>query len=115
MLLAYAGYPDKRKIRMVKRVRKGYMHKFVTSLNAIYIFKNIFKKKRYQGKNGSGISFKDYLDFFHFLNSLNDVDTAVIFIVLSKKHESLIVDLLVLISVSYLESVSIKLGRDRNP
>lgn len=24
MLLAYAGYPDKRKIRMIKRVRKGY-------------------------------------------------------------------------------------------
>ena len=47
MLLAYsAGYPGKRKIRMIKRVRKGYMHKFVTSLNAIYIFKNIFKKKK---------------------------------------------------------------------
>ena len=83
---------------MIKRVRKGYMHKFVTSLNAIYIFKNIFKKKRYQGKNGSGISFKDYLDFFHFLNSLNDVDTAVIFIVLSKKHESLIPRIFFLLS-----------------
>ena len=93
MLLAYsAGYPGKRKIRMIKRVRKGYMHKFVTSLNAI------FKKKRYQGKNGSGISFKDYLDFFHFLNSLNDVDTAVIFIVLSKKHESLIPRIFFLLS-----------------
>ncbi|KAI9553979.1 hypothetical protein GHT06_019250 [Daphnia sinensis] len=56
MLLAYAGYPDKRKIRMIKRVRKGY-----------------------QGEKSIGISLKDYLDFFHFLNSINDVDTALTF------------------------------------
>jgi hypothetical protein len=39
----------------------------------------IFLRFRYQGEKSIGISLKDYLDFFHFLNSINDVDTAVSF------------------------------------
>lgn len=30
-------------------------------------------------EHGKGISRQDYLDFFHFLNNINDVDTALTF------------------------------------
>nr|CAD7443436.1 unnamed protein product [Timema bartmani] len=55
LLLAYAGYPQKKKARMLKRVKK--------------MFKD----------NAQGISRDDYLKFFHFLNNINDVDTALTF------------------------------------
>jgi len=55
LLLAYAGYPAKKKAKMMKRVRKEYQD------------------------NSVGISQSDYLDFFHFLNNINDVDTALTF------------------------------------
>lgn len=55
LLLAYAGLPVKRKIKMLKRVKKA--------------FKDSHK----------GISRDDYLKFFHFLNNINDVDTALTF------------------------------------
>ncbi|XP_037958196.1 calcium uptake protein 1 homolog, mitochondrial isoform X2 [Teleopsis dalmanni] len=55
LMLAYAGYPLKKKHRKVKRVKRH--------------FKN----------NSTGISKADYLDFFHFLNNINDVDTALTF------------------------------------
>lgn len=55
LLLAYAGYPAKKKSKMMKRVRKEYQD------------------------NSKGISQKDYLDFFNFLNNINDVDTALTF------------------------------------
>lgn len=55
LLLAYAGYPAKKKSKMMKRVRKEYQDKSI------------------------GISQKDYLDFFNFLNNINDVDTALTF------------------------------------
>ncbi|XP_059469930.1 calcium uptake protein 1 homolog, mitochondrial-like isoform X2 [Neocloeon triangulifer] len=55
LLLAYAGYPQKKKTRMIKRV-----------------------KKRFRDSN-VGISKEDYLKFFHFLNNINDVDTALTF------------------------------------
>ncbi|KAJ3657016.1 hypothetical protein Zmor_016051 [Zophobas morio] len=53
LLLAYAGYPQKKKARMLKRVKKT--------------------------DHGQGISKEDYLNFFHFLNNINDVDTALTF------------------------------------
>ncbi|KAK2585709.1 hypothetical protein KPH14_010322 [Odynerus spinipes] len=55
LLLAYAGYSDKKKAKMLKRVKKA--------------FKN----------NPQGISKEEYLKFFHFLNNINDVDTALTF------------------------------------
>lgn len=55
LLLAYAGYPEKKKIRMLKRVKKMFRD------------------------HGQGISKQDYLNFFHFLNNINDVDTALTF------------------------------------
>ncbi|CAH0557918.1 unnamed protein product [Brassicogethes aeneus] len=55
LLLAYAGYPQKKKIRMLKRVKKTFRD------------------------HGKGISREDYLNFFHFLNNINDVDTALTF------------------------------------
>lgn len=55
LLLAYAGYPPKKKARMLKRVKK--------------MFKD----------NAKGISRDDYLKFYHFLNNINDVDTALTF------------------------------------
>ncbi|XP_019874457.1 calcium uptake protein 1 homolog, mitochondrial isoform X1 [Aethina tumida] len=55
LLLAYAGYPQKKKARMLKRVKKTFRD------------------------HGKGISKEDYLNFFHFLNNINDVDTALTF------------------------------------
>ncbi|GLV41367.1 Mitochondrial calcium uptake 1 [Carabus blaptoides fortunei] len=55
LLLAYAGYPQKKKARMLKRVKKAFRD------------------------HGKGISREDYLNFFHFLNNINDVDTALTF------------------------------------
>jgi calcium uptake protein 1, mitochondrial len=55
LLLAYAGYNQKKKIKKIKRVKKRFRD------------------------HGIGISKDDYLDFFHFLNNINDVDTALTF------------------------------------
>ncbi|XP_030383940.1 calcium uptake protein 1 homolog, mitochondrial isoform X2 [Scaptodrosophila lebanonensis] len=55
LLLAYAGYPLKKKQKKLKRVKRRFRD------------------------HGIGISKQDYLDFFHFLNNINDVDTALTF------------------------------------
>ncbi|XP_037024825.1 calcium uptake protein 1 homolog, mitochondrial isoform X2 [Bradysia coprophila] len=55
LMLAYAGYPEKKKAKKLKRVKKHFK------------------------ETGTGISNKEYLDFFHFLNNINDVDTALTF------------------------------------
>jgi len=55
LLLAYSGFPEKKKARMLKRVKKAFRD------------------------HGQGISREDYLNFFHFLNNINDVDTALTF------------------------------------
>ncbi|XP_028895917.2 calcium uptake protein 1 homolog, mitochondrial isoform X3 [Zeugodacus cucurbitae] len=55
LLVAYAGYSHKKKARKLKRVKRKFKD------------------------NQLGISRKDYLDFFHFLNNINDVDTALTF------------------------------------
>lgn len=55
LLLAYAGYSEKKKTKKMKRVKKRFRD------------------------HGRGISLKEYLDFFHFLNNINDVDTALTF------------------------------------
>nr|XP_018900961.1 PREDICTED: calcium uptake protein 1 homolog, mitochondrial isoform X2 [Bemisia tabaci] len=55
LLLAYAGYAPKKKSRMLKRVKKQFK------------------------ETAKGISKEDYLKFFHFLNNINDVDTALTF------------------------------------
>ncbi|GLH08402.1 Calcium uptake protein 1 homolog, mitochondrial [Gryllus bimaculatus] len=55
LLLAYAGYPQKKKTKMLRRVKKKFK------------------------ENARGISREDYLKFFHFLNNINDVDTALTF------------------------------------
>ena len=55
LLLAYSGFPEKKKARMLKRVKKAFRD------------------------HGQGISKEDYLNFYHFLNNINDVDTALTF------------------------------------
>ncbi|XP_046960329.1 calcium uptake protein 1 homolog, mitochondrial-like isoform X1 [Vanessa cardui] len=55
LLLAYAGYPAKKKARMLKRVKKMFRD------------------------HGVGVTREDYLQFFHLLNNINDVDTALTF------------------------------------
>lgn len=55
LMLAYAGYSDKKKSKKLKRVKKRFRD------------------------HGHGITLKEYLDFFHFLNNINDVDTALTF------------------------------------
>ncbi|KAI4503461.1 hypothetical protein M0802_001683 [Mischocyttarus mexicanus] len=55
LLLAYAGYSDKKRAKMLKRVKKTFK------------------------ENPVGINKEEYLKFFHFLNNINDVDTALTF------------------------------------
>lgn len=55
LLLVFAGYPQKKKAKTMKRVKKRFR------------------------ELGKGISKEDYLNFFHFLNNINDVDTALTF------------------------------------
>lgn len=55
LLLTYAGLSDKKQLKMLKRVKKKYK------------------------VDGQGITQDDYLQFFHFLNNINDVDTALTF------------------------------------
>ncbi|GAB0099761.1 Calcium uptake protein 1 homolog, mitochondrial [Sergentomyia squamirostris] len=55
LLLAYAGYTQKKKAKKMKLVKKRYKEESL------------------------GITKDDYLDFFHFLNNINDVDTALTF------------------------------------
>lgn len=55
LMIAYAGYSQKKKQKKVKRVKRRFRD------------------------HGKGISKSDYLDFFHFLNNINDVDTALTF------------------------------------
>lgn len=61
-LVATLGKPPKREIF---KSMKEILYK------SIFIFR--FKD------NGSGVSQEDYLKFFHFLNNINDVDTALTF------------------------------------
>ncbi|XP_077534123.1 mitochondrial calcium uptake 1 isoform X2 [Haemaphysalis longicornis] len=55
LLLTYAGLNDKKKSRMIKRI-----------------------KKKFKGQS-EGISLEDYLQFFHFLSNITEVDTALTF------------------------------------
>ncbi|XP_065085054.1 calcium uptake protein 1 homolog, mitochondrial isoform X2 [Ochlerotatus camptorhynchus] len=55
LMLAYAGYTQKKKVKKIKRVKKRFRD------------------------HGEGVSKEDYLNFFHFLNNINDVDTALTF------------------------------------
>ncbi|XP_022704033.1 calcium uptake protein 1 homolog, mitochondrial-like isoform X2 [Varroa jacobsoni] len=55
LLVAYAGLNDKKKNRMLKRIKK------------------LFKE------SSQGITLFDYLQFFHFLNNITEVDTALTF------------------------------------
>nr|XP_034184896.1 calcium uptake protein 1 homolog, mitochondrial-like isoform X2 [Osmia lignaria] len=55
LLLAYAGYPDKKKTKIIKTVKKRFKD------------------------DSKGIDKDEYLKFFHFLNNINDVDTALTF------------------------------------
>lgn len=55
ILLTYAGYPDSKKSRMVKRVKKKFKD------------------------DGKGVTFEEYVSFWKFLKSVNDVDTALSF------------------------------------
>ena len=55
LLLVFAGYPQKKKAKKLRQVKKRFRD------------------------HGKGISKDDYLNFFHFLNNINDVDTALTF------------------------------------
>ncbi|GAB1597365.1 calcium uptake protein 1, mitochondrial-like isoform X3 [Argonauta hians] len=55
ILLAYAGLSDNKKVRMLKRVKKSFKD------------------------NSKGITLNEYIDFWKFLKSINDVDTALSF------------------------------------
>uniref|UniRef100_T1INV9 EF-hand domain-containing protein n=1 Tax=Strigamia maritima TaxID=126957 RepID=T1INV9_STRMM len=55
LILAYAGLNQKKKVKLLKRVKKRFK------------------------ENAEGITSSEYLKFFHFLNNIADVDTALTF------------------------------------
>lgn len=57
LLLTYAGFPDKKRTLMKRRVKKA--------------FKN--------DENAKGVSFEEYENFWKFLQNISDVDTALSF------------------------------------
>ena len=57
LLIAYAGFPPKKKARMLKRVRKAF----------------------HSDDNANGITLEDFLNFYQVLYSINDIDTALTF------------------------------------
>lgn len=56
MMLTYAGFPDKKKALMIRRVKKAY-----------------------KDEDAKGISFEEYENFWKFLQNITDVDTALSF------------------------------------
>jgi Ca2+-binding EF-hand superfamily protein len=79
LLIAYAGFPEKKKARMLKRVKKVY-RKPKEGKNG----KNGKKGEEVEAKprpspEDEGISLMDYLQFFHFLQNIADVDIALTF------------------------------------
>ena len=57
LLIAYAGFPEKKKAKMIKRVKKAFG----------------------DGIGDGGVSLTDYLNFFQVLCTINDIDTALTF------------------------------------
>ncbi|XP_053386036.1 calcium uptake protein 1, mitochondrial-like isoform X2 [Mercenaria mercenaria] len=57
MLLTYAGFPDKKKALMIRRVKKAYKEE----------------------EDAKGVSFEEYENFWKFLQNIADVDTALSF------------------------------------
>ncbi|XP_064618033.1 calcium uptake protein 1, mitochondrial-like isoform X2 [Liolophura sinensis] len=55
ILVAYAGFPDSKRLRMLKRVKKAYK------------------------EEPQGITFEEFINFMTFLKCINDVDTALSF------------------------------------
>ncbi|XP_013410415.1 calcium uptake protein 1, mitochondrial isoform X2 [Lingula anatina] len=55
-LIMYAGMSDVRRTKMLKRI-----------------------KKKFKGEASQGITFEDYVKFYHFLKNIGDVDTALTF------------------------------------
>lgn len=59
-MIAYAGFPEKKKRAMIKRIKKAYPQSTATNPDR-------------------GITLDDYLIFHHFLQNINDVDIALTF------------------------------------
>ncbi len=63
LLIAYAGFPGKKKAKMLKRVKREF--------------------HRGEGEGGAGaaegVTLSDYLNFYQVLYSINDIDTALTF------------------------------------
>jgi len=60
LLIAYAGFSNKKKTKMLRRVRKTY-------------------EVQEEEEESPGISLKDYLNFYQVLYCINDIDTALTF------------------------------------
>ncbi|XP_053206825.1 calcium uptake protein 1 homolog, mitochondrial-like isoform X2 [Panonychus citri] len=60
LMIAYAGFPEKKKRAMIKRIKKAYPQSTATNPDR-------------------GITLDDYLIFHHFLQNINDVDIALTF------------------------------------
>jgi len=61
LLIAYAGFSNKKKTKMLRRVRKTY------------------EVQEEEEEESPGISLKDYLNFYQVLYCINDIDTALTF------------------------------------
>lgn len=87
LLIAYAGFPETKKARMVKRVKKAYPRKaFLSSVeeakdaNGVDAKKcDVTKDADDDAKHKRGITASDYEMFYKFLQNINDVDLALTF------------------------------------
>lgn len=69
LLIAYAGFPAKKKARMLKRVKQTFDAKNKED--------NIIENQN--SYSSAGITISDYLNFYQVLYAINDIDTALTF------------------------------------
>ncbi|XP_075735309.1 mitochondrial calcium uptake 1 isoform X2 [Rhipicephalus microplus] len=81
LLLTYAGLNDKKKSRMIKRIKKKFKGQSEVSLppTPLLHIRINFSLEELLAIVQQGISLEDYLQFFHFLSNITEVDTALTF------------------------------------
>ena len=67
LLIAYAGFTPKKKVKMLKRVRREFGHKKNEDNEVV------------ENERAKGIQLGEYLNFYQVLYSINDIDTALTF------------------------------------
>ena len=76
-LILYAGLPEAKRIKMIKRVKKKYKESLVSRHRSEIMLKNNVSNQFFFFNQG--ITFEEYLDFYEVLKFINDIDTALMF------------------------------------